>query len=242
MLRSLSSRALKALTWRAVILFAIAGIATFGFVQLAELVVEGRADATDRAIALAIRHLDTPVLDRILIVFTHLGSHPMLVVAVTAATIWLWRTGHRRTAVIVVVNAIVCQLLMVALKLYIARPRPTLFDEITRPETFSFPSGHSMSAMAIYGALAAVVITHHRAQRTLVIVCAAVLIAAIGFSRIYLGVHWPLDVLAGFAAGVPLLMVTVHLLHTRDRKAITGADLPDLTISDAMRSRRTSPH
>jgi membrane-associated phospholipid phosphatase len=206
---------LRFLTWRALILFAIAALATFGFVYLAELVLEGRADATDRAVALAIHGIDTPVLDVVLIAFTQLGSTPMLVVAVTVGTIWLWRTGHRRTAIILVANAVASQVLMVALKLYIARPRPTLFDEITRPETFSFPSGHSMSAMAIYGAIAAVLITHHRNHRTLIVASAAVLIAMIGFSRIYLGVHWPFDVLAGFAAGVPLLVATVHLLHNR---------------------------
>ena len=54
-----------------------------------------------------------------------------------------------------------------------------------------------------------------QAIAALVIGAAALLILSIGFSRVYLGVHWPLDVLAGFAAGVPLVVATVHLLHTR---------------------------
>lgn len=217
MLRSFNRRALRVMTWRAAVLLAIAALATFGFVALAELVLEGRADAADRAMALAVHRIDSPVLDYLLIAVTQLGSTAVLAVAVTATTIWLWRAGHRRTAMILVVNAVVCQLLMVALKLYIARPRPTLFDEITRPETFSFPSGHAMSAMAVYGSIAAVSITHRRKHRAAIIAATALLIVTIGFSRIYLGVHWPFDVLAGFAAGLPLLAATVHLLHTRAR-------------------------
>jgi membrane-associated phospholipid phosphatase len=241
MSRSWDRRALRIITWRSLILFAIAGLATFGFVRLAELVIEGRADAPDRAMALAIRRLDTPVLDHIFIALTRVGGQVMLAVIVIGVALWLWRDGHRRTAIIVVLNAAVCQLLMVSLKLYIQRPRPTLFDVIARPDTFSFPSGHAMSAMATFGAIAAAVVAHHPRLRSLVIACAALLIFAIGFSRVYLGVHWPLDVIAGFAAGVPLLVATVHLIHTRQRASMTKPDLRDLTGSDAMRSRRTSP-
>ena len=216
---------MRSLPWRALIHFAIAAAATFGFVMLAELVLEGRADAIDRAIALDIRRLDTPVLDHIFVAVTQLGSQIVLVGAVLATTIWLWRDGHRRTTIILIANTLASQLLLVALKLYIRRPRPTLWDEITRPETYSFPSGHSLCSMAIYGGIAAVLITHHRRHRAAIIAGAAVLIAAIGFSRIYLGVHWPFDVLAGFAAGIPLVVATVHLLHTRAKGSAPPAQM-----------------
>lgn len=206
---------LRPLPRRALGHFAIAAAATLLFVVLAELVLEGRADAIDRRIALAIRHLDTPVLDYACIVVTQLGSQAVLIPGVIVASIWLWRAGHWRTTIILLANMAAAIVLLVVLKLYIRRPRPTLWDEITRPETFSFPSGHSLCAVAIYGGLAAVLITHHREQRGRIIAAAAVLIAAIGFSRIYLGVHWPFDVLAGYAAGIPLVVATVHLLHTR---------------------------
>ena len=92
-----------------------------------------------------------------------------------------------------------------------------MFDEITRPETFSFPSGHALLAMAVYGGIAAVLVTLLPWRPVAVIGAAALLIVSIGFSRVYLGVHWPIDVLAGFAAGVPLIVATVHLLHTQGR-------------------------
>jgi undecaprenyl-diphosphatase len=208
---------LRSLPRRALIQFAIAVLATLVFVALAELVLEGRADPIDRSLALEVRKLDNPILDHVMFVITQLGSMPVLAVAVIITAGWLIGTDHRRTTLILVCNLVAAQLLNAVLKLYFARPRPTLFDEITRPETFSFPSGHAMSSMAIYGGIAAVLVTHHRRRRTLIVAGAALLVATIGFSRVYLGVHWPFDVLAGFAAGVPLVMATVHLLHTRAR-------------------------
>lgn len=205
----------RTLPWRTLIHFAIAAAATLLFAELAEEVIEGEYDAIDRAMALAIHGIATPVLDHVMITITQLGSGPMLALAVTATAVWLWRAGHRRTTLILISNAVVSQLVVFVLKVYVQRPRPTLFDVITRPETWSFPSGHSLSAMAIYGSIAAVIVTFRRRHRALVLAAAALLIAAIGFSRVYLGVHWPLDVLAGFAAGVPLVVATVHLLHTR---------------------------
>lgn len=253
-LRGVRSRSLP---WRAFVLFGVAGVATWVFVALAENVVEGDADAFDRAAALWIHHhVDTPLLDRIFVAFTYVGSGAGLLLAVGAATLWLLENHHRRTALIIACNAIAAQLLNVILKLSIQRPRPTLFDEITRPETFSFPSGHSLSAMAVFGGIAAVLVTLYPRRRTPIVIAAAVLIAGIGFSRIYLGVHWPLDVLAGFAAGVPILAATVHLLHTKNALQLneheqnsssesSNADSAHhqqrLTASEVIRLRRTTP-
>ncbi len=205
----------RSLPWRALIHFAIAAAATLLFAELAEEVIEGEYDAFDRAMALSIHRIATPVLDQVMIAVTNLGSGPILALVVLATAVWSWRHGHRRTTLILISNAVVSQLVVFVLKVYVQRPRPTLFDVIARPESWSFPSGHSLSAMAIYGSIAAVIVTFRRRHRALVVAAAAVLIAAIGFSRVYLGVHWPLDVLAGFAAGVPLVVATVHLLHTR---------------------------
>lgn len=214
----------RSLPWRAFVLFGIAALATYAFVELAENVLEGDADAIDKSVALAIHRIDTPTLDWIMVAFTYAGSGIGLALAVGVTTLWLWHDHHRRTALILVCNTIAAQGLIVVLKHFVQRPRPTLFDEITRPETWSFPSGHSLSAMAIYGGIAAVLITLYPRKRAVLVVAAAALIATIGFSRIYLGVHWPFDVLAGFAAGVPLLVATVHLLHMKNGLKMSARD------------------
>ncbi|HEY5943899.1 MAG TPA: phosphatase PAP2 family protein [Kofleriaceae bacterium] len=217
----------RSLPWRAFVQFGLAIVATVLFVELAKYVIAGDADAFDKSVALAIHRIDPPnmpLLDWIMIGFTSIGSGIGLILAVAATVVWLVKNHHRRTALILTCNALAAQGLNVALKHYVQRPRPTLFDEITRPETFSFPSGHSLSAMAIFGGIAAVLVTLYPHRRARIVCAAVLLIATIGFSRVYLGVHWPLDVLAGFAAGVPLLVATIHLLHTKNGLKITRRD------------------
>jgi membrane-associated phospholipid phosphatase len=117
-----------------------------------------------------------------------------------------------------------------------SRERPRLFDKIALPTGYSFPSGHSMSAMGIYGVIAAALIAMYPAARRPVIAAAAVLIAAIGVSRVYLGVHWPSDVLGGWLGGIPPLVVSVHLLHRRGRDR-SVADLVEPDPHDPPPSR-----
>jgi len=97
------------------------------------------------------------------------------------------------------------------LKHVFGRARPTLFPEISLPADSSFPSGHSMGSMAIYGTVGRALIALYPEHRRLALVATPLLIAAIGFSRILLGVHWPSDVAAGFAAGVPFVLVARYL-------------------------------
>lgn len=196
-------------------------LATIVFAVVAKAMVEGHLDAIDRSVALVVHgHLDSPVLDGGMITLSRLSSGTLLVAYVAALSIWFLRKGDERTASILIANGLAAEILNMVLKRYFERPRPTLFHEVALPESFSFPSGHAMSAMAVLGGLAAVLIVRHRARRRLIVAATAVLVFLVGLSRVYLGVHWPFDVLAGFAAGVPLLVATVHLLHTpaQDRR------------------------
>jgi len=111
------------------------------------------------------------------------------------------------------------------LKVMFSRERPRLFDKVALPTDYSFPSGHSMTAMGIYGVIAAALIALYPAARRPVIAAAVLLIATIGLSRIYLGVHWPSDVLGGLLGGVPPLIVSVHLIHRRRTHDRNVADL-----------------
>ncbi|HJT90229.1 MAG TPA: phosphatase PAP2 family protein, partial [Bryobacteraceae bacterium] len=90
------------------------------------------------------------------------------------------------------------------LKLEFRRPRPEAFFGYPEPGSYSFPSGHSVASCCFYGVLAAILTARMRsgARKAGVWTAAGFLVAAIGFSRIYLGVHYPTDVIAGYAAGV----------------------------------------
>ncbi|HEX5058595.1 MAG TPA: phosphatase PAP2 family protein [Kofleriaceae bacterium] len=216
----------RSLPKRALVGFGIAMVAALVFVLLMKEVLEGNADAFDRRWALAIHdRLATPILTWFLIGVTYVGSGWGVVAVIAVMTLALYRQHHWRTGLILLCDALAAEVLMRILKAYVERPRPTLFDEITRPETWSFPSGHALTAMAVYGGIGAVFITLYPARRLPIIIATAVWVFLIGFSRVYLGVHWPTDIVAGWAAGVPLLIVTVRLLHRKERLKI-GRPLP----------------
>ena len=207
----------RKLPWRPLALFAIAALATVLFVWIASELREGELDAVDTRVALAIHHRGTRALDVLAISFTLIGSAAGLFPAVAAISYWAYRRGRRSYILILLANTVLVVALNPLLKVIFARARPTLFEVVARPDTYSFPSGHSMSAMAIYGAAAAVVIALRPSLKPLVVIIAMILILGIGVSRVYLGAHWPMDVIAGWAAGLPFLVTTVYLLHRVQR-------------------------
>ncbi|HUS33319.1 MAG TPA: phosphatase PAP2 family protein [Kofleriaceae bacterium] len=207
----------KRLPWRSLSLFAIAVLATVLFVWIASELREGELDKIDTRIAIAVHHDQNVVLDVLAIAFTLLGSGPILLSAVAAVCFWAYRRGRRSYIVIVIANCFIAMVLNPLLKLVFERARPTLFEVISRPDTYSFPSGHSMSAVTVYGALAAVIIALRPTVKPIAVIVAMIFIVGIGLSRVYLGAHWPMDVIAGWASGVPFLVTTVYLLHRAKR-------------------------
>jgi membrane-associated phospholipid phosphatase len=179
-----------------------AGLAMLGvFVKIAAEVQERETTALDRAVSLTLHRLDSPLMDALLRGITFLGSFPAVAAAVAAAAIWRVRSRDRRGAVTLVLVAVVTELLNFALKQAFQRPRPSLFHEIAALHSYSFPSGHAMASAAIYGSIAAVLARAFPARRRAILAGACVLVLLIGLSRVYLGVHWITDVVAGWAAG-----------------------------------------
>ena len=105
--------------------------------------------------------------------------------------------------------SVLTEALHLLLKSLIHRQRPHLWAGLWSLTDYSFPSGHSMGAMAIYGLLAYLLSLHYPRQAWLITLGAAGLILAIGASRMLLGVHWPTDVLGGYAAGACVLCAGV---------------------------------
>jgi undecaprenyl-diphosphatase len=150
---------------------------------------------------------------------TTLGSTLVLaLVAGVAAAYLVWR-GRGRDAALVAVAFGGAQLLTWILKAAFERPRPSFADPVATAGWFSFPSGHALSSIALYGALAYLLAGAFRSQRARAAGLAgvALLVAAIGFSRLYLGVHYLTDVLAGYSAGVAWLLFAIALVHLRVR-------------------------
>ena len=160
-----------------------------------------------------------PVPDAVAIFLAHTGSPPVIVgIALLGAVVgFFWRKvrGAAWTLPIAVVGAGV---IIQGIKLFVQRPRPQavphLFQPLLHETGYSFPSGHSLIAMVVYGLLGYFVLHlfRNRLARLIVRIVTVLVVFSIGASRVYVGVHYPTDVLAGWTAGVPWL-ITCLALH-----------------------------
>jgi undecaprenyl-diphosphatase len=184
--------------------------AAWCFVEVADEVEEGEAHGADTALLLALREPGAPAdprgprwLEEAARDVTALGSLVVLAGLTLAVAGFLALAGKRHVALLVTVAVAGGQLLNHLLKTGFDRPRPDLVPHAAQVFSSSFPSGHAMTAAATYltlGALVARVQERRRVRVYLLAVAVAVTIL-VGVSRVYLGVHWPSDVLAGWAAG-----------------------------------------
>jgi undecaprenyl-diphosphatase len=142
--------------------------------------------------------------------FTFLGEPKVLIGAGLVCALWLWWRGHRHLPLALLAIISVGRLLSEAQKHWVARARPDLEPHLVVVKTSSFPSGHATSSMIFYLTLALVVTRGTRWQR--VAAAAAVLLSLlIGTSRVMLGVHWPSDVIGGWAFGMLWVLLTLRL-------------------------------
>jgi undecaprenyl-diphosphatase len=196
----------------------IAVACLFLFSWIADEMPEQQTLRFDIRVRDAVHQLATPDLTVIMVWITRLGSG-LVLSCLAAAIIWIlvWRHKHR-SALLLVITLAGAIVLDGALKLAFHRLRPQPFFGIPVPETYSFPSGHALVSFSFYGVLAWIITRHcqQRWQRVLVWTSAVVLIALIGISRIYLGVHYPSDVIAGYL-GAAIWVSAVELVGRRWR-------------------------
>jgi len=207
---------------------AVVGIAsTLLFLQIWDWVRDKKVSVTafDRQLPLWMSAHQTPWATEAARFLAWLGAPAVMIgiATVTAITGLFW--NRVRSAAWTLPIAIAgAGLLIQLLKVIVARARPDLFAPLVAESGYSFPSGHSLIAVVVYGLLAyfAVHLVRNTAFRIGISVCAAVLVLLIGLSRIYVGVHYPTDVLAGWTAGVPWLIACIwlhDLIERRDAKA-----------------------
>ncbi|HUG40569.1 MAG TPA: phosphatase PAP2 family protein [Longimicrobiales bacterium] len=174
-----------------------------GFAVMADEVLEGGTQRFDEAVLTWVATHRTEALDQVALEVTALGNTATLAVLVLAVASFLWLTHHRYSVLLLFSALAGGAALNWLLKDIFARPRPTVVEWGTEVASASFPSGHAMSAMVAYASVAYLGgrLEPTRVLRLLTWLFAAVIILGIGGSRIYLGVHYPSDVLAGFIAG-----------------------------------------
>jgi len=210
-LRWLGARELSVL----VVLFAVMA-SLWGFMELAEEVMEGATGDFDRIILLSMRNandLSDPIgprwVEEIGRDFTALGGNAILTLLTLAVVGYLMLEGKRRVALVLVVATLGALSVSTLLKYSIDRDRPNLVPHGSVVYTASFPSGHSMLAASTYLTMAALLVRVQRNRRikAYILLVAIVTTVLVGVSRVYLGVHWPTDVLAGWTAGAGWALV-----------------------------------
>lgn len=190
-------------------LFVVAS-ASWGFLELADEVSEGESMSFDRETLLALRSgedANDPIgpvwFEEMARDLTSLGSMAILILLVLIVTVFLILTQKRRDAIILLLASTTGVLVSQSLKGLYSRDRPDLVAHMTEVMTLSFPSGHSMLSATVFLTLGTIVAQAQRGRnvRSFVIFTAVLLTVLVGLTRVYLGVHWPSDVLAGWAAG-----------------------------------------
>ena len=150
---------------------------------------------------------------------TRLGNVPVLAAVTLVAAIVLARKRLTSELELLLLAAFGAQILTFGLKLGFERERPFFPDPLATESTYSFPSGHASVSLAVYGTIGYIAARHAtaRGRQIGILVAAAGLILLIGFSRLYLGVHYLSDVIAGFSLGLAWVALCVVLLHLRLR-------------------------
>jgi membrane-associated phospholipid phosphatase len=150
---------------------------------------------------------------------TVLGNVPTLAIVTIVSGVILWRKHRRAELQLVVLAAVGAEILTVGLKLGFERERPFFADPLATESTYSFPSGHASVSLAVYGTLGFILARHLADPRARIaaLAGAAALIMLIGFSRLYLGVHFLTDVIAGFSIGLAWVTLCAVLLHLHVR-------------------------
>jgi membrane-associated phospholipid phosphatase len=184
------------------VLVAIAG--TVGFAKLAEIVREGYTQQFDTAVLHWLGAHHTPMLTTIMTEVTPLGTGIVVLVVVGVTSAFLWHTEHKHSARMLLAATAGNILLNNGLKLLFDRERPAVFEWGTHAASSSFPSGHAMSATVVFGTVAYLLarLQKHVWSRAITLLLAVVMIALICLTRLYLGVHYPSDVLGGIVVGL----------------------------------------
>lgn len=218
------ARAARHLELRVVVSLLIAGTLGWAFAELSDAVLEHETHAFDREVLLALREPGNPSnplgprwMHEVGRDITGLGGFPVLTLLTAATLGYLWIRRQHRAAWVLLAGVLGAAVMSGLLKRAFDRPRPELVPYTTEVYSASFPSGHATMSAATYLMLGLMLAHVHRKRRVraYIVTVSVVVALLVGVSRIYMGVHWPTDVLAGWALGALWAIVVWTLAHRR---------------------------
>ncbi|MCB9422295.1 MAG: phosphatase PAP2 family protein [Ardenticatenaceae bacterium] len=173
------------------------------FLELAEDVWLNEGFTWDPALMLAIHHFSRPWLDQLFWLVTETGG-ALIMLPVVGTAVWFWWQNQQKVTWLILASFGGTFALNSLLKLLFARPRPNVFPPLMVATSYSFPSGHTMSAVAVYGLLSFLLWQRRRYGWSILV---GLWVPLVALSRVYLGVHYPSDVLASLALGTIWLVI-----------------------------------
>lgn len=191
----------------------ITAAALLCFVWLGRAATLGQTLGFDTAVRDAVHRRASDYLTWVIIGITQMGAPPVLVI-LTLLVAWILAARNRqRLALLLALSTIGVTAAGEGLKLVFHRLRPPAYFGYDEPLTYSFPSGHATTSICFYSVLAYILAPwiHSAVRRRLLWAAAIAMFLLIGFSRIYLGVHYPTDVLGGYALGVGWMIAILRL-------------------------------
>lgn len=189
-------------------LFLVALAAVVLFILLARWVLAGDSMPFDLAIRSAVHTWVSPLVTSLLFGITTLGSG-WLMAPLGALALWRLEATHRaRQAIRLAAGSLGAEAVAEFMKFAFHRPRPAVFFGLPPAATYSFPSGHAFVGTVFYGLLAGMFIAKFPRERRRIEAVTAVTILLIGLSRVYLGYHYPTDVLSGWLCATAWLSMT----------------------------------
>lgn len=176
----------------------LAPLAIFG--AIADEIREGDTFKHDDSILLALHRYESPTLNRVMEFITDMGRPGALVPFCTVVVlVLLWKKLPRQAFFFTLASG-GAGLLNLLAKLFFGRARPDLWDSVSPESNYSFPSGHAMASMAVAAAL--ILVLWPTRFRWPMVVLGTLFVVAVGVSRLYLGVHYPSDILGGWCASL----------------------------------------
>lgn len=196
----------------------------FAFLLMAFFVQSEKIEQFDLNIIHFIQGLEGPLLTGVMKFFTQIGSVPFVIILSVLISLFLYFALHHRSEMILLIVVIVgTQVINYLLKQYFARMRPDL-HRLIEISGYSFPSGHAMTAFSFYTLLAFLLWRHirKRIDRIILVILSACFIILIGISRIYLGVHYPSDIIGGYFVSATWCLLAIRVFQKyKDRNNVS---------------------